>query len=174
MPLPSSLQCFCWKICRWPNRVSIVCNCFLLLLLQWSLSLLLVILITVCFGVALLELILWGALYASWIWIRFLPQIWEVSSCYLSKFSDPYSLSCPSRSREMWMLLCLMESLNSLSLVLLCFFLSLAQLDCFPLQSSRMRICSSDSSNLFIPSSGVLSSFTEFFISGSFFMFSVC
>jgi len=41
MPLPSGLHSFCWKISWMPNRVSLVCNCFLFLLLKFFL-------ITIC------------------------------------------------------------------------------------------------------------------------------
>ena len=81
-----------------------------------SLSLLLplplTILIVMCLGVCLFGIILFGIFWASWIWISvFFPILGKCSSTFSSfNFSGSFSLSSPSRSPIMWILLHLMQS----------------------------------------------------------------
>ena len=109
----------------------------LLILVTFSLllvlfSLIVVILITMCLCVFLCELILYGALCASWTWVtkKSLPfPVREVFRYYLFKyFLGPFLFS-PSGTIIVWILVCLMLSQRSLKLssflfILISFFSS--------------------------------------------------
>lgn len=132
-----------------------------------SLSLLFVILITLCLDVDLFGFILGEDLYASWIQIFvFFSRFGKFSVTVSShKFSAPFSHSS-SGILIMRMLLCLTESLCFLRLFCLHSFfffpLSFVQLGHFPLLYLPELINSSASSSLlFIPSSIFLSTRTE-------------
>jgi len=97
---------------------------FPLLLLLFYPSLIFVSLITMCFGVFLLGLILLGTLCASWTWLTIsFPTLGKFPAIISSNiFSGPFSLSSPSGTLIMRMLVCLMLYQRSLSLHLFSFF----------------------------------------------------
>ena len=82
---------------------------------NFSLSLIFVNLITMCFGVFLLGFILPGTLCASWTWVTVsFPMLGKFSTIIPSTiFSDSFSLSSPSGTPIMWMLVCSMLSQRS-------------------------------------------------------------
>ena len=88
-------------------------------------------LITMCLSLFLLEFSLYGTLCTSWTWVAIsFPMLGKFSTIISSNiFSGPYSLSSPSETPKMPMLLCLMLSQRSLRLssflfILFSFFLS--------------------------------------------------
>ena len=102
-----------------------------------SLSLIFAILMTMCLGVVFFGLILFGALCAFWAWISVsFPKLGKFSVIMSSNmFSAPYSLSSPSGTSIMWILVHLMLSHQSLKTVFISVFSFLfsAQLQWFPL-----------------------------------------
>ena len=73
-----------------------------------SLSLIFAILITVCLGVFLFGLILYGILRTSWVEWVFFPSLGRFSAIISSSiFLVPFSLSSPSGTLVMWMLVCM-------------------------------------------------------------------
>ena len=95
----------------------VIC-CFSLAVFNNFLSLIFANLITMCPGVFLLGFILYGALCASWTWeaisFSMLGKFSTVTSSNI--FSGPFSLSYPSGTPIMRILLCLMLSQRSLRL----------------------------------------------------------
>jgi len=99
------------------------CNCHyllffvfpLLLLIFPLLSLIFVRLVTVCLGVFLLGFILPGTFCASWTWLTVSFSILRTFSAIVSSdiFSGPFSLSSPSGTPIMWILVHLMLSRRS-------------------------------------------------------------
>ena len=83
-----------------------------------SLSLIFTSLITMCLSGFLLGFILLGTLCASWTWLTiFFPMLGKFSASITSNiFSDPFSLSSPSGTSIMKMLVHLMLSQRSLRL----------------------------------------------------------
>ena len=117
LSLPSPLQFFCWKISWWLYGCSLVCYLsFVFNILP--LFLIFVNLITVCFDVFLLGFFLPGNLWASWTWLSILFPMLGTHSAVMSSnvSSDPYSLSSPSGTHIMWILVHLMFSQRYLRL----------------------------------------------------------
>ena len=83
-----------------------------------SLCLVFVSLINLCFGVFLLEFILYGTLYVSWTWLTIsFSMLGKFSTIISSKiFSYPFFFSSSSGSPIIWMLVCLILPQRSLRL----------------------------------------------------------
>ena len=96
----------------------VICYFSLFAFNNFSLSLIFVNLITMCLGMFLLGFILPGTLCASWTWVAIsFPMLGKFSTLISSNiFSGPFSLSFPSGTRIMRMLLRLMLSQRSLRL----------------------------------------------------------
>ena len=94
----------------------IICLFFFVAFKVLSLSLIFVILITICLGVFLLGFILPGTLCVSWTWLTISFSMLEKFSAIISSsiFSD--SFSSPSETPIMWTLVCLMLFQRSLRL----------------------------------------------------------
>ena len=77
-----------------------------------SLSLIFVVLLTMCLGVFLCRLILCGTICASWTWVTVsFPRLVKFSAIIPSNiFSGPFSLYSPSGTPITWILMCLMVS----------------------------------------------------------------
>ena len=91
----------------------------------YSLCLIFVSLINVCLGMFLLEFLLYGTLWAFWIWVAIsFPILGNSSTIIFSNiFTWPFLLSSSSRTPMIRILLHLMLSHRSLSLSLLLFTL---------------------------------------------------
>ena len=90
----------------------VICHFSLVAFSNFSLSLIFANLITMCLSVFLLGFILYGTLCASWTWVAIsFPVLGKFSTIISSNvFSGPFSLSSPSGTPIMRMLLCLMLS----------------------------------------------------------------
>lgn len=107
MPLPSGLKSFCQKnLLR--NLRCLCISCFSLVVFTIvSLPLNFTILIIMCLDVYLCSFILFGILWASWVWVYFLPQIRDVFSYNsLNKFYALFSLLLGSATMQMLLPLC--------------------------------------------------------------------
>ena len=150
MPVPSGLQSFCKSADSLMGvPLYVICHFSLVAFNKFSLSLIFVNLITMCLGVFLLGFILPQTLCVSWIWVAiFFPLLGKSSTIISSNiFSGPFSLSSPSGTPIMQMLVCLM---SQKSLRLLSFPFVLSSLFCSTavnstVLSSRSLICSSAS-----------------------------
>ena len=136
------------------------------------LSLVLVSLINMCLGVFLLGFILYGNHCASWTWVSdSFPMLGKFLAITSSdNFSTTFSLSSPSSTPVMWMLVCLTLSQSSLQLSSFSFqsFISfLFHISGFH-KSSALLIRSSASYILLLVASN------EFFISVIVFCISPC
>ena len=150
-----------------------VTSCFSLAVFNiLSLSLIFAILIT-CLSVILFGLILFGTLCSSWTWMSVSsPRLGKTSAIMSSSmFSVPFSLSSPSGTRIMQMLVCLILSQKSLKLssfFKICFsFFSSAWVVSTALSFSLLFYSPVSSNLLLIPSSVFL--FQLFFSSIWFF-----
>ena len=94
----------------------VICHFSLAAFNNFSLSLNFAHLINMCLGMFLLGFILYGTLCASWIWVAVsFPMLGNFSTIVSSNiFSGPFSLSSPSGTPIMQMLLHLMLSQRSL------------------------------------------------------------
>ena len=88
----------------------VICHYSLFAFNNFSLSLIFVNLLTMCLGIFLLWFILPGTLCTSWTWVAIsFPMLGKFSTIISSNiFSGPFSLSSPSGTRIMRMLLHLM------------------------------------------------------------------
>ena len=127
-----------------------------------SLFLISVSLITLCLGVFLLRFILPGTLhFLDWLTISF-PILGKFSTKTISSniFLDPFSLSSPSETTIMWMLMHLMSSQRTLRLTsvfsFFLFFYILFYSSDLHILSSRSLICSSASVILLLIASSVM------------------
>ena len=139
MPLFTSLQSFCWKKSTdslGGGEGSLVCNCFLLPLLKFSIA-------TFCHfnydvswcGPLWVDFAGGSRLSLTWISVSFLRFRKFSTIISSNRFPVPFSFSSPSGIPIMWISLHLMMLLNSLSLFLFFIipFISLVQFDCFSL-----------------------------------------
>ena len=96
----------------------VICHFSLAAFNNFSLSLIFATLITMCLGVFLVGFILYGTLCTSWTWVAFsFPTLGKFSTIISSNiFSGPFSLSSPSGTPIMRMLLHLMLPQKSLRL----------------------------------------------------------
>ena len=96
----------------------VICHFSLAAFNTFSLSLIFATLITMCLGVFLLGFIVYGTLCASWTWLAIsFPMLGKFSTIMSSNiFSGPFSLSSPSRTPILRMLLHLMLSQRPLRL----------------------------------------------------------
>lgn len=153
----SLLACkvFCWKVfySLWGVPLFIT-GCFPLIAFIVSIFHFFVVLITVCLGVVLFQLILLGALCASWTWMSVsFPRLGMFSAVNTSsKFFASFSLS--SETPIMWILLFLMLSYRSFKVSSFLKILFSVQLKWFPstLSSSSLIPLSVWSNLLLIPS----------------------
>ena len=107
----------------------VICRLSLAAFNNFSLSLIFASLITMCLGVFLLGFILYGTYCASWTWVAIsLPMLRKFSTIISSNiFSGPFSLSSPSGTPIMGMLLRLLLSQRSLMVFSFFFLYSVLQ-----------------------------------------------
>ena len=122
----------------------VMCRFSLVAFNNFSLSLIFVNLITVCLGMFLLGFILPGTLCSFWTWVAIsFPMLGKFSTIVSSNiFSDPFSLSSPSGTPIMRMLVHLMLSQSSLRLS--SFFFSSRRRHTRSLCDWSSDVCSSD------------------------------